>query len=94
MRIEEIVWLEEIVEKLWRKHAVETDEVSDVLGSRPKFFFVEKGHRPDENLYLALGRTEAGRFLAVYFIYKPTRQALIVSSRDMTAAERKRYERS
>ena len=93
MRIEEIIWLEEIVEKLWRKHAVEMYEVLEVLGSRPRFLFVEKGHRLDENLYLALGRTEAGRYLSVFFVFKLSRQALIVSARDMTAAERKRYER-
>jgi hypothetical protein len=93
MRIEDIIWLEEIVEKLWRKHAVDMHEVVEVLDSRPRFLFVEKGHRPDENLYLALGRTEAGRYLAVFFVFKLSREALIVSARDMTTAERKRYER-
>lgn len=92
MRIEEIIWLEEIVEKLWRKHAVEMHEVLEVLDGRPRFLFVEKGHRPDENLYLALGRTEAGRYLSVFFVFKLSHDAMIVSARDMTAAERKRYE--
>ena len=63
-----------------------------MLDSRPRFLFVEKGHRPDENLYLALGRTEAGRYLSVFFVFKLSHDALIVSARDMTAAERKRYE--
>ncbi len=94
MRIEEIVWLEEIIEKLWRKHQVETDEVEEVLRGRPNIRFVEKGHRPDEDLYAALGRTDAGRYLSVFFVYKASKSALIISARDMDTAERKRYERS
>ena len=94
MRIEEIVWLEEIIEKLWRKHHVETDEVEEVLRGRPKIRFVERGHRPDEDLYAALGRTGAGRYLSVFFVYKASKSALIISARDMDTAERKRYERS
>jgi len=42
-------------------------------------------------VYLALGRTDAGRYLAVLFIYKQTREALIMSARDMAHKERKQY---
>jgi len=94
VRIEEIVWLEEIVEKLWRKHQVETQEVTEVLDGRPKIRFVEKGYRPGEDLYLALGRTEAGRYLSVFFVYKPDRRALVISARGMTPSERGHYERA
>ena len=93
MYIEEIIWLDTIVEKLWRKHGVDTHEVVEVLESSPKFRFVEKGHHPGEDLYLALGRTEAGRYLSVFFVYKPDRRALIISARGMKASERKQYER-
>jgi uncharacterized protein len=41
--------------------------------------------------YVALGRTEAGRYLSVLFIYKLTREALILSARDMARKERKIY---
>jgi uncharacterized DUF497 family protein len=93
MYIEEIIWLDVIVEKLWRKHGVDTHEVVEALESRPKFRFVEKGHHPEEDLYLALGRTEAGRYLSVFFVYKPDRRALIISAREMKTSERKQYER-
>ncbi len=56
------------------------------------FRFVEKGHRPGENVYLAFGQTNAGRYLTIFFVYKKNHQALILSARDMTIAERKRYE--
>jgi hypothetical protein len=93
MRIEEVLWIEPIVEKLWRKHHVETDEVEEVLAGRPKIRRVEEGYQPDEHLFLALGRTDAGRYLSVFFIHKSDDRALVVSARDMSLAERKSYER-
>ena len=93
MRIEGIIWLEEIVDKLWKKHHVDEVEVEEVLQSRPRFRFVEKGHRPDEDVYVALGRTGAGRYLIVFFVYRKDAHALIISARDMSTSERKRYEK-
>ena len=40
-----------------------------------------------------MGQTSAGRYLMVFFVRKKTRQALILSARDMTDSERKRYEK-
>jgi uncharacterized DUF497 family protein len=91
MRIEGIVWLRNIVDKLAVKHHVEIDEVEEVLSNQPKFRFVEKGERAGENVYIALGQTEAGRYLAVLFIHKKTKEALILSARDMANKERKQY---
>jgi uncharacterized protein len=93
VRIEEIIWLDAIIEKLAVKHRVEPDEVEEVLCNKPKFRFVEKGDRKGEDVYLALGRTDAGRYLAVLFIYKPSAQALILSARDMADKERRLYGR-
>jgi hypothetical protein len=55
MRIEGLIWLRNIVDKLAVKHHVEIDEVEEVLSSQPKFRFVEKGERAGENVYMALG---------------------------------------
>ncbi|WP_293153294.1 MULTISPECIES: hypothetical protein [unclassified Microcoleus] len=44
---------------------------------------MEKGDREGEDVYLALGQTDAGRYLAVLFIYKPSDRSLILSARDM-----------
>lgn len=47
-----------------------------------------------EDVYAAFGRTFAGRYLAVFFIYKPERKtAVVISARDMTERERKTYGR-
>lgn len=56
MKIEEVVWLRDVVDKLSSKHAVSQDEVEDVLESHPKLRFVEKGNRKGENVYEALMR--------------------------------------
>ena len=55
--------------------------------------FVEKGDIPGEDVYSALGQTEAGRFLIVFFVYKKTKEALVISARDMDSKERRLYEK-
>ncbi len=66
MKISGIIWIDEIIDKLERKHNVQQDEVRQVLRNDPRFRFVETGHRPEENVYAAMGRTDAGRYLIVF----------------------------
>jgi uncharacterized DUF497 family protein len=94
VNIEGFIWLEDIVEKLWRKHHTEEREVEELFDDAPHYRFVEKGYRDGENVYAALGQTNGGRYLIVFFVYKQNRQVLIISARDMTASERRQYERS
>ena len=56
MKITGFIWLDEIVEKLQKKHNVIVNEVQEVLTNKPKFRFVEKGHYLGENVYFALGQ--------------------------------------
>jgi uncharacterized DUF497 family protein len=91
MKIKGIIWLRDIVDKLAFKHHVETHEVEEVLSGKPKFRFVEKGEREGEDVNLALGQTIAGRHLSVLFIYKKTKEALILSARNMARKERRQY---
>ena len=93
MRINEITWLESVVDKLASKHSVEPDEVEEVIFGKSRFFFVQKGTRYGEDVYMSLGRTDGGRYMTVLFIFKTGGNALILSARDMANAERKRYER-
>ena len=67
--------------------------MEEVFFNRPYFRFVESESRAGEDVYAALGRTDAGRYLIVLFINKPARVALIVSARDMDRRERRSYER-
>jgi hypothetical protein len=91
MKITGIIWMRNVVDKLAWKHNVITDEVEVVFNHSPRYRFIETGDVNGENLYVALGRTDAGRYLIVYFIYKTTGEALVVSAREMTKKERKTY---
>ncbi|MDZ7290390.1 MAG: BrnT family toxin [candidate division KSB1 bacterium] len=91
MKIEGVIWFKDIEDKLANKHHVETSEVEAVLSGKPKIRSVEKGERKGEDVYMALGKTDAGRYLTVLFIYKQNKQALILSARDMASKERKQY---
>ena len=93
MRITGFIWLEQVVEKLAQKHHVEVYEVEELFRGRPKFRFVENGHRAGEDVYVALGETEAGRYLVTFFVHKLDGRALPVSARDMTSSERRLYGR-
>ncbi len=93
MKIEGILWLRAVVDKLAAKHRVETLEVEEVLVNRPKIRRVEKGKRKDEDVYMALGQTDSGRHLAVLFIDKGQGEILPLSARDMAEKERTRYGR-
>ncbi len=94
MKIGGIIWIDDIIEKLDRKHHVRQQDVREILRNKPHIRFVEAGHRPGENVYAALGRTDAGRYLIVFFVLKKDKRALIVSARDMTDGEKKLYEKS
>lgn len=91
MKVTGIIWRRNIVDKLAWKHNVTTDEVEEVFNHSPRYRFIEIGDIEAEDLYAALGRTDAGRYLMVYFVHKRTDEALIVSAREMTKKERKRY---
>jgi uncharacterized DUF497 family protein len=93
MRIEEVLWLQPFVEKLAAKHNVSPEEVEQLLRLGPRFRRVERGDRPGEDLYAAMGQTDAGRYLMVFFVLKPGNLALVISARDMTRAERRAYGR-
>jgi len=91
MKISGIIWLKDVVDKLLAKHQVTTEEVEQVFANRPRFEFVTRGRYQGEDVYAALGRTDAGRYLFVLFVYKATHEVLILSARDMDRKERRRY---
>ena len=91
MRINGIIWLRDVIDKLAFKHRVAQEEVEEVFENRPKYRFLEKGERAGEDVYVALGQSDAGRYLAVMFIYKKSKDALILSARAMAPKERRLY---
>ena len=93
MEISRIVWLEDIVDKLLWKHNVREQEVLEVLENKPLFQRKEKGHKTGEDVYVAFGQTDIDRLLSIFFVYTQDKRAIIVSARDMTEKERKKYVR-
>ena len=91
MKITGIIWLREVVEKLAGKHHLTTDEVEEALRAVRRFRFIETGDVEGEDLYAALGRTAAGRYVIIYFVHKRTGEALIISARNMTRKEKRFY---
>lgn len=93
LEITRIVWLEDIVEKLRWKHNIEESEVIELLESHPRFVRKEAGFIPGEDVYAAFGRTNQGRPLSVFFGYTRDKRAIIVSAREMTEREARKYAR-
>lgn len=91
--INDIIWLDSIVEKLAWKHRVLPYEVEEVLSGKCRIFKKESGNIEGEDLYNALGKTESGRYLSVFFIKKLNDKALIITAREMNRRERRRYEK-
>ena len=91
MEIADLIITPEILDKLIWKHNVTETEIRQVFLDRPRYRFIERGRYKGEHLYLILGTTDAGRYLSVHFIYKKNKKALIITARDMTEKERRRY---
>jgi uncharacterized DUF497 family protein len=80
-----------VAEKISREHNVESKEVREVFSNA---YFRPKIYRSDRipEAYVAYGRTLEGRYLLVaFFRYK--KQARVITARDLTTTERKRYGR-
>ncbi len=93
IKIGDIIWLNSIVEKIGWKHHILPGEVEEVLTRQCRVFKKESGKVEGEHLYNALGRTNGGRYLSIFFIKKLKNKALIITARDMTRSERRRYEK-
>jgi uncharacterized protein len=65
--------------------------VEEMFLKNPSIRRLEGGNVKGEDLFVSFGRTNAGRYLCVLFVRKKDRRALVISARDMSKKERKRY---
>lgn len=93
MEIQDIIWIDVFIEKIWKKHHVTIKEVEEVLDASPMIRYIEKGDVKGEDVYAAMEQTENGRYVTVFFIRKANNHALIISARDMSRKERNYYEK-
>lgn len=91
MKIIECLWLDRFVDKIIRKHNIYPEEVEEVLSKDPLIRRLEIGHVKSEDLFIGFGRTDAGRYLSVLFVLKKDKWALVITARDMTKRERRKY---
>ncbi len=91
IKINRIIWKEIFINKIENKHHVTTAEVEEILHGKKKVNRMAKGNVEGENVFLALGKTSAGRYLSVFFILKKNNEVLPISARDMDNKERRKY---
>ena len=87
MKIAEIVWDADTVRHIAR-HGVEPDEVEQVCFDRKPHILKTRLAR-----YIALGQTDAGRYLTIVFEYPGQARAKVVTARAMSEAERRMFKR-
>jgi uncharacterized DUF497 family protein len=86
MRRLRIEWDEDTVDHIAR-HGVEPEEVEELLTRRHLW------HRGRAGRYEALGRSAAGRYLMAVLAPHGANVYRVVTARDMTDSERKRFRR-
>lgn len=89
-------WRRDRIEHIAEKHGLTVEEVEEAVFDDPRALVLRgprSQSRPGSYVYYVLGRTAAGRYLAVVLLDEGGGVALPVTARNMTAKERRRYER-
>jgi len=89
--LKELIWLNKFISKIQNKHNVTIEEVEEALLSGAIFRRSRRGIVKGEDVYVSYGKTSAGRYLFIVFIYKQPNAGLVISARDMTIKERRYY---
>jgi len=80
-------------DKNWRRPAVRRGEAEQSLLNRPVLVWADIEHSGEEPRFIALGHTDANRWLLVVFTIRGTR-IRVVSARPMSKSERKIYDQA
>jgi hypothetical protein len=92
--IAELHWRDDRVDHIAR-HSVRPEEVEDALFEDVAGLLLRVGpaeRDPQETLYRYFGRTAAGRYLMIALLHLGEGVAIPLTARDMTAAERRRFD--
>ena len=87
MRLQEFEWDDGNVLHMALRRGIEPDEAEEVFAVRPLFRRTKRGH------YAAFGPTLAGRLLVVVFERKPKGLVRVITGWDMSATERRYYQK-
>ena len=83
-------WDEGNAVKNWEKHGVSQSECEQIFFSKPLIVKRDKKHSVVETRFFALGKTDTDRLLFIVFTVRGEK-IRVISARDMTRAERRRY---
>ena len=78
------------VDKNRTKHGVEDRECEEIFSNKPLIIFEDKSHSQQEERWGALGRTNNGRRLAIYFTIR-NNKIRVISARDQSQKDRAVY---
>jgi len=84
-------WDDGNVTKNWETHDVSDAECEQVFFNHPLIARRDTGHSEVEPRFYVLGRTDSGRLLFVAFTIRHDK-VRVISARDMTRAEKQRYQ--
>lgn len=90
MRFGGLLWTEE-TERHIARHAVIPSEVEEAVADTNALTLRARG--PEGKRYLVLGRTQAGRYLMVVLAPMGRTIGRVVTARQMTTGEKRRYRR-
>ena len=84
-------WDEGNSDKNWIRHQVSRFECEELFFNQPLIVKSDTKHSELEIRYYSLGRTDSNRFLFISFTLRE-KLIRVISARDMTQKERKKYE--
>lgn len=90
-KFHEFDWDEGNISKNKEKHKVEYRECEEIFSNKPLVFIEDKQHSQSENRWGALGKTDKGRLLAVYFTIR-NNKIRIISARDQGKKDTQAYQ--
>jgi hypothetical protein len=85
----ELLWDEETIEHIWERHHLRIEEVDEAFHD-PEALIHHTGKYGRQVVY---GKTGGGRYLIIIVEFKSRQSALLVTARQMTDSEKRRYKR-
>ena len=87
------IWTNENIEHIESRHKVSLEEVEDVFYDKP-IIPISNSQSNNPLRYLAFGQTDEGRYLMAVFIKTPDGNIKPFSAREMTAAEKRDFNKN
>jgi uncharacterized DUF497 family protein len=90
VRLDELIW-DDWNDDHVRRHGVEPSEIEEAVVDRRAMVLRTRGR--EERRYIVLGKSEAGRRLFVVLEPLGANRGYVITARDMSESERRRYEK-